>query len=637
MSFDFTSAKVIGRPDASGWSQVHIFKPEDREKFKRRGQLFAIISTSARNKDGETISGDTSKSEGVERIFLGKEVLLRLHEEYFGKVKGGSFEVLKGAVGKVVDEFSDQGGVEIVALVLLGEVVYTVASGGSKTAIFREGVFSEILTSKDNRIVSASGYLKNQDILLLSSSSFSGEPYKEMVRVVMGSGDIHSAAEMLAPIVHSRQLQGNMAVLLVKFTQKGNFKPRHFEVQTETGVSPSVRTGVSKRLSRVASLADKLPKKKVFVQAMTSRGGIAPQRKKTSLSVGLVLLFLLVTSIFFGIKQKKQIDFKASYQVTLDQARHELTEASEIHSINPSRARELFIGAQEKVLGLAAESISDPDLESLVSSLEKAESEMLGIFKMPEELYVDLSLLSSRFSGDLISASQGRVFVLDKEGERIVGVAVGTKRTEIVAGPSQIADPLGIASYSDRVFILNSKGVFEVGENFDKVVEVGWDGEALPFAYAGNFYVLDRETSTIWRHYGTASGFTEGSSWFAPGVEVDLSDASSWVIDGSIWILTKSGRILKFTHGNPQRFAIANVYPNLDSPSAIYTSDELEYLYVLDKSGSRVVVLTKDGEYKAQYVSEGIGNAKDLFVSEEEKRIILLTGEKLVSVGVKHL
>ena len=50
-----------------------------------------------------------------------------------------------------------------------------------------------------------------------------------------------------------------------------------------------------------------------------------------------------------------------------------------------------------------------------------------------------------------------------------------------------------------------------------------------------------------------------------------------------------------------------------------------------------MVVLEKDGKYKAQYLSDKLGEATDLAVSEKDGKIIILTGDKLFSIETKHL
>ena len=50
-----------------------------------------------------------------------------------------------------------------------------------------------------------------------------------------------------------------------------------------------------------------------------------------------------------------------------------------------------------------------------------------------------------------------------------------------------------------------------------------------------------------------------------------------------------------------------------------------------------MVVIDKKGGYKAQYISDQIAGAARLMVSESQKVIILLTGDKLLSIAIKHL
>jgi len=176
-----------------------------------------------------------------------------------------------------------------------------------------------------------------------------------------------------------------------------------------------------------------------------------------------------------------------------------------------------------------------------------------------------------------------------------------------------------------------------VGETKTKVVGNEWQGEVLIYAYAANLYVVDKEAGVIWRYPGSGSTFGTGTNWLAPGVSPDLSLATATTIDGNIWLLSGSGRISKFSTGNPVSFSPTGVFPELTSPDSIYTNEELKYVYVLERSRKRVVVLEKDGKYKAQYLADKLGEATDLAVSEADGKIIILTGDKLFSIEAKHL
>ena len=137
------SAKLTGTPGNSGWSQIHEFAPEDRQKLAARGKLFAVVATT---RLGEAFTG-------VDEIAAGRELVARLHEEYFGDLTTKPFKALSHAVEKVADEFvKTWGNVEIVASALVGNIVYSAAFGGGRILISRKGAIGNILSSGDDSI-----------------------------------------------------------------------------------------------------------------------------------------------------------------------------------------------------------------------------------------------------------------------------------------------------------------------------------------------------------------------------------------------------------------------------------------------------------------------------------------------------
>jgi hypothetical protein len=92
MSFAVSSSKLTGIPGPSGWVQVHEYLPKDEEKLKLRGHLFAVIATSGKGVSGPDLRFRESQGSekgprpggGVESVAAGRELLTRLHEEYFG-------------------------------------------------------------------------------------------------------------------------------------------------------------------------------------------------------------------------------------------------------------------------------------------------------------------------------------------------------------------------------------------------------------------------------------------------------------------------------------------------------------------------------------------------------------------------
>jgi sugar lactone lactonase YvrE len=251
-------------------------------------------------------------------------------------------------------------------------------------------------------------------------------------------------------------------------------------------------------------------------------------------------------------------------------------------------------------------------------------------------MFLDLTLLSSGFKGDIVSFSGGFIYVLDKLGQRIVSVDISTKKSKVVAGPGVINSAQDLTAYEDKVFVLQGDGIYEADSGSTKVIDKNWSGDALISAFAGNMYVIDKSGGAIYRFQGQNNTFDGKQNWLAEGTGVNFANATQMTIDGSIYALYPNSKVLKFSQGSPQNFKVTGVFPEIGNINALYANPDNQYLYLLDKAGGRVVVTDKSGGYKAQYVDSQISGAINLVASEADKKIILLTGDRLYSIDLNN-
>lgn len=634
--FNLTSAKLTGNPGSSGWSQVHEFIPEDEEKLLLRGHLFAVIATAR-------------QEEGVDSVTTGRELLARLHEEYFGKEEGTPFNTLRIALEKVINEFKQSwGDVQIAAMVSLGDVVYSAAGGGAQISIFRNGMLAGILESTKEQVVSASGYPKDNDLLLLGTDKFFKDITVGIIKAACEAGEAGLTTEALAPTIASLPDNGSIGVVVVKFAKDNGLFKEKLPSETVAGGQLISRSNILRDKIKTMGdkivafgvgtfnkLAKKLPEKRIFIRGMPDEEGTSKGRK-TMVLVGVILLSLLLVSIGFGIKQKRNKDQRAKYETRLVNAQHQIDEAIGLVTLDPTRARELFAESRKTSNELVLEDVKDADLTKLIEKLDQNQGSLLGEYKEEPQIYLDLSILSDGLSGNDLAGSSEKFFVLDIKGKKIVGIDVATKKTEVVAGPDLIDSPLQIASYEKRVFLLTTDGIYEYGKTKTKVVEKDWTGDVYPYLYAGNIYLLDKQANTVWRYAGAEGVFGSKQKWLAPTVTVDFSKVNAITIDGTIWVVTSSGKILRFNMGNPIVVSLSGIFPEMTSAESVYSNEGLKGVYILDRNGKRIVVLDKNGKYVAQYLNDKIGEAVDLVVSEAAKKIIILSGSKLYSIDIKH-
>ncbi len=625
MAFNLTSAKITGNPGVTGWAQIHEFVPEDEEKLKSRGHLYAVIATGRHE-------------EGVDAVTAGRELLVRLHEEYFGAGEGPAFAVLQNAVKKVSEEFNRSWGeVEISAMTLVEDVVYSVAAGGAEVAIFRNGMLAKILESGKDEVISASGYPQEGDLLILGTKVFFDSFSPGVLKAAFQEKDANLAVEQLAPAAHSRENTGSLGACIISFGKK---EAIFIERKKAVLAPPSDWKGFSFLIGGVSKVQDFfskfIPEKKIYLRRQADTEEETPQRRKTMATIGIILVLLLIASIGFGIRAKQIKEEKGRYAERLAQAQHQFEEAVELASLNPERARELFSSSSQIAEELKKEGVKDEVLDQLLEKLAEDKGRILGEYQVNPELFVDLSLQISGFEGQDMASSGETIFVLDKNGKRIIKTSFATKKTSVFAGPDEVGDALAITAYEDRAFVLTADGIYETGEAKSRLIEKEWKGDILIYAYAGNLYILDKEASTIKRYVGGDSSFSSGQNWLALGIKVDLSKIKGMTIDGSIILLSESGRISKFLLGNQTGFTPQGVYPELGPADAIYTNEGLKGIYILEKTKGRIVVLDKEGKYLAQYRSDSLKDAQDLVVSEKEGKIIFLLGSKLNTFKISH-
>ena len=630
MSLNFTSVKLTGNPGVSGWTQIHEFTPEGEEKITKRGRLFAIVSTKL-------------KKEGVDSVVVGRELLSRFHEEYFGNLESSPFIALKSSLEKVIAEFSREWeeNVEIAAAAIFNDVVYTASGGGAGIDIFREGVLAKILVSGKIEVVSASGYPKGGDLLILGTSCFFDAFPEGVLKASLEGADIESIVETLAPATHAREDEGSIGAVVIKFSVEAKSDivgKEPVPAKKEILKKLKGRTGfVLKKLVGVMKKTGiKLPERKIYVRE-GFKEDVVDGSKRTTFSVGFLLLILLLVSIGFGIRQKNIKKIKSLYEPRLMQAQQEFDESQGLVNVDKKRSRELFLSSQNKVTQLLSQKVTDKRLIELNDKIKQTEGIFLGIYKEEAELFMDLSLLSSGFKGDSLVLSGGNLYIFDKNGGKIARVKTDTKKTEIVAGPEQLKDISQVTAYEDNVYGLSSDGIYLLSKQRKITIEKDWEGDPLLFAYAGNVYLLNKTQSTITRFPGVEGGFAKGQSWLAPGIDLNFSGVISTAIDGSIWFLFEPFKVLKLAQGSTQTFKVDGVPDGLTKANVIYSNETTGGIYFLDKNNKRIIALSKEGNYQALYSSEKIGEAVDFVVSEDNKTIILLAEDKLYSIELRHL
>lgn len=564
---------------------------------------------------------------------LGKEVRELISQRYYSDDERSAFEALTSSLGEVIHLFRQrQIPIELSAVSLVENIAYLTAANGAYIVLVRDGVATTVLSSEESEVKSASGYIQEGDIVILATRGLAETVSSNKLQNLLDQvSDLEELKDAVVDetVGYKKPLAFTMVHGEIAIVEEANVVEETAIVKPSTN---SFRTKVAVALDKVISL---IPEKKVMVSEETIEGGGQSKSKLPAL-IGVVLLGGLLLSIAFGVKTRNAQQLKAEYQDELLAAQHQFEESRSLAGINSARAKELILSARQTVNNLKSQGIEDEDLNVLGAAIEQSMGDIAGIYNRQPTLFLDLSLIRADFQGSDLSFSKDTVRVLDAQNERMTLINAGSKKTENIGDLDLLPNAMQTTAYSDDTFILSTDGIREVQNEISLVVkDEDWNADdVLVGAFGGNLYVLDKENNKIWRYPGGISAYGEGQEWFAPGINVDVTEALSWSIDGKVWILSSDGSVDVYERGLPQNFTSEGVGETTGFKQ-IFTDESAQNVYLLDTVKSRIVVLEKSGVYKGEYQTPELAKAIDFVVSEPDGKIVFLAENKLWEIELQ--
>jgi len=614
-NFGLHSAKIVGTPTAKSGSWVHVFSPTDELKLSQRGHLLAVIGL------------DNFTGEG-ELAVIGKEIISRLQEEYYGELTTKAFDQLKKTVNKVTQEINEDGNLKLNlgAVVVIKNLLYVVISHNSQLVLFRQGQRQMLFSGEET----GSGYLENGDVFLLGTEEFFRLVNPEISQNALASSSPEEAVEILAPAIHG-QADGSSAAIVFKTTS----------LREKTIVETSLPAGKSvaqekrsfelgrkfkeKIISLIISADENFKKRIIFLRNNKEKNF---RSQKTLFSVALILLVILGVSVFFGMKQRRGSDLTGQAAVLLNQAQAKKEEGEALKTLNPAKSQQLLTEAQNLVKEIEKLGGQSEDFLKFREELNRLLVSSVREHEVEGKLFFDLELIKAGAEGKDLLLTEGELIVLDEKQTAVYEIGLAGQKSTILFGGEKLQGASLMAQAGNDLYVLSDEGLLKGGKLPEVEIKEDEDwGRIIDLqGFTGNLYLLDSQ-GEIWKYPAIEGGFAEKQKWLQQ--KADFSSAVSLTIDGSLWVLTKDGQLLKFLQGQKDAFALTGLNKPLFEPVALFTDFDSQNLYVLDKGNARIVTFSKNGEYQSEYHWAELGQAQDLAVIEAEKKIFCLMGNKI--------
>lgn len=645
-SFRLRVGTVAGATDG-WWSQVHHFSPADAEKAARRGEMVVLISFR------------TVNASGVDVVAIGRELLGRMNEEYYGTMEDSVWERLSAAVkqvgretkeespllaevleGKAQEEGGDivgeaEGGsvrveeVNIAAGVLWRGAWYVAGFGrGSGAWICRGGEAGLIFGSGEEHW-GGSGWVTDGDIFLLGTKRFFELVGAGVLKAALSTGSVEEAVGSLTPVVHGKRGGEGATAAVVGVEGLPDYRPI---TQATVPVAATMVEGSSRGAGtfrkKIGDLLGRfsLSKRSVYIRMYQP----PTLGRRGTLTLGVVLLIVILGSVMFGVKRQREKDLAAG---PVGRAEGRIAQARDLVSLSPGRAKAML--EEAKTVALTVQ--DKKKREELLAQIGALSDQASGVTRATVSTFMDLRLIRDGLSVGKSFWDEGVWWGLDTNSERLVMVVTVKKQADVVAGKDSVGGGQFVTATGGKAYVFGANGIVEVDPKQGKTrvvvaTDKDWGAIAEISSFGGNLYLLDLGAG-IWRYPAIEGGYGGKQRWFGQGVKPDLKEVAGVTIDGSVWVGFKNGRVLKFTQGALDSFSVPALDPPIGALSAIFTTADSTNLYLLDSESGRVIVVSKKGEYVRQYAASELKGTTGLAVDEGSGKAIYVTaGEKILEI-----
>jgi hypothetical protein len=630
-NFDIKSQKILGSqaPANGAWSIPFEFEPEDAGILSARGSLYIVVNFKA----------DTT----VDLQLASKILIDAIKEHYYGDQDGTPLQALENAVSYGKDKLQETAAsknatgikIDLVACVVWGSILYLAQFGDTTSLIIRGGEASDISHKTSGEIMTTSGILENEDVVIISTNKFEQEfngsdlvsKLANLDSAVQGSSN---APLLSAVVIRYRKSMvpaaKDIAKIMTPFRRKN--KPKKPAIEKQSAPLPTNETSLddSKIVTSIGAPTSSISSNDSIVEQPKEENKdfqLKPESKKgrkaKQLFYGIGAL-LLVAGLGFGVYTfynnfTNQSDTSDISVVVSDsyEARFEL--------LNSSNA---ILSDYEALRNEVVQAVENGEMQyyDLLSQIDEKITE-LGGSSVNENAFYDFRAKTDNANLNKVSAFGDSILVSDSGAGQAYILTEGEEITvEDIAGSTDF-----LTTFSDgtNIYVVEKSKVF-VGTSAENLQEYEID-EPLSsaedaVAYFGNIYALTGTTVTKLEESGeTYTATTWG----------DVNSGKSIAIDGSIYVL--GNEFGKYYTGEKEDFALTGTEGDI-SGGLIYTDANSSTIYVL--ANNALYSFNKNsGEFsEKQDLEERVDNPTSFVLDGDT--VYVTKGSALYKSGLKQ-
>ena len=248
-------------------------------------------------------------------------------------------------------------------------------------------------------------------------------------------------------------------------------------------------------------------------------------------------------------------------------------------------------------------------------------------FEFDKKRFIPYSLLSFEDDIYFFNRYSKNILKLKEDKESII-----IETDHSVYSAVTVNNSIYFFSKPSKLFSLNTEKT-----EVDRAISLGEPYSEFDFnnisSFEKNIYFLDKKAGQIIKYvFSKNSTWNNSELWLDPKIP-RISDAKSFTVDGSVWILAEN-LIYEYHGGEFENEVSFEVFPAPKNISKIFTSPSLPYLYLLEPDQKRLLILNKSGKLIKQLQSKSFDNLLDFTITKDGKTLYLLNGLKVYKVEI---
>ena len=431
-----------------------------------------------------------------------------------------------------------------------------------------------------------------------------------------------------------KSLRNSFLIILKKlqFALRKIFRFPHLRYESKSGKAKAGK-------KKIEANSELKMKNKLLLPSLSLKEKISltPEIKKSLISVLLLILILAGGFFVFQKQEKKELEIKKG---ALSEIQKKISEAEKFLLIgDEEKSLILFKTGWEEILNLSQDEWPEKDKAislknsieeklKILSKLELVESPKV-IFEFDQKIFIPQRIIYFQEDLYLFSILSEKLFKFNIQNKKINDFTLTEGATPSLA--TVFGNSILFFLKPDTILpFKNVNGSYKF-ENKILLQIPSPDSNFIRLAsHQQSIYFLEEKTGEIIKF---PSPFKQGQIWLKKEAK-RMNDGKSIAIDGSIWLLKEGNIISQYSKGEYRSDLNFDFFPAPKAIQRIITSHQFSYLYLLEPSQNRVIIISKNGEILKQFQSNQFDNLKDLAISPDEKAIYLLNGQKIYELEI---